>query len=154
MTKDREKTKKLGCPIDRRKFCKAVPYAAMGALSASVLKGMPLGVSAATAKTSVNAPYIKKEESMADIKKITAVKAKVKSVKGTCGIHKVGDVAKFTENGVEGKICIHALYSMMPAVFAMLYGATFPWLDDPDTKTHACPDAANPVVFEISRIRE
>ncbi len=87
--------------------------------------------------------------------KITAVKAKVISQKGSCALgHKVGDVAEFTESGVKGKICIHALYSMMPAVFAMLFDAQFPWLQDKDTKTHACPDAFNPVVFEITRIRE
>ena len=68
--------------------------------------------------------------------------------------HKVGDVVTFTESGVEGRICIHALYSMMPAVFAMLFDSRFPWLEDPDTKTHACPDAYNPVVFEITRLRE
>lgn len=84
--------------------------------------------------------------------KIKEVKARVKIVKGTCTLgHKVGDTVRFTENGVEGKICIHALYSMLPAVFAMMYGARFPWLDNPDIKTHACPDAANPVVFEILR---
>lgn len=27
-------------------------------------------------------------------------------------------------------------------------------MENPDTKTHACPDAANPVVFEITRIRD
>jgi uncharacterized repeat protein (TIGR04076 family) len=43
---------------------------------------------------------------------------------------------------------------MLPAVFAMLFEAKFPWLTDPDTKTHACPDAYNPVVFEITRVRE
>jgi uncharacterized repeat protein (TIGR04076 family) len=87
--------------------------------------------------------------------KITAVIARVKSQEGSCGMgHKVGDETRFTEAGVEGRICIHALYSMMPAVFAMLFDANFPWLDDPDTKTHACPDAYNPVVFEITRVRE
>ena len=87
--------------------------------------------------------------------KIQEIRAKVMSVKGTCGLgHKVGDVVKFTEAGVEGKVCIHALYSMLPAVFAMMYEARFPWLEDPEKKTHACPDAANPVVFEIARIRE
>lgn len=87
--------------------------------------------------------------------RITLVAAKVISVKGTCGQgHKVGDVVKFTESGVEGKICIHALYSMLPAVFAMLYDARFPWLEDPDKKTHPCTDAANPVVFELTRHRE
>ena len=88
-------------------------------------------------------------------KKVTAVKAKVLSVKGTCGLgHKVGDVVTFTETGVQGKICIHALYSMMPAVFAMLYDAQFPWLEDKDKKTHPCTDAANPVVFEIVKVTE
>jgi len=87
--------------------------------------------------------------------KITAVVAKVKSQEGTCALgHKTGDVVKITESGIEGKICIHALYSMLPAVFAMMFDASFPWLEDPDTKTHACPDAQNPVIFEINRIRE
>jgi uncharacterized repeat protein (TIGR04076 family) len=43
---------------------------------------------------------------------------------------------------------------MMPAVFAMLYDVEFPWLADKDRKTHPCTDAANPVVFEISKVRE
>ena len=86
---------------------------------------------------------------------VKAVMAKVMSVKGTCGLgHEVGDVVRFSETGVESKICIHALYSMLPAVFAMLYDVQFPWLKDPDKKTHPCPDAANPVVFEIAKIRE
>lgn len=89
-------------------------------------------------------------------KKVVAVIARVISQKGSCGLgHKVGDVAQFTETGVEGKICIHALYSMLPAVFAMMFEAQFPWLEkNPDKKTHACPDAFNPVVFEIERVRE
>lgn len=88
-------------------------------------------------------------------KKITAVIVKVKSQKGSCAIgHKVGDSVRITEEGIQGKICIHALYSMLPAVFAMMFEARFDWLKDPDTKTHACPDAYNPVVFEITRVRE
>jgi uncharacterized repeat protein (TIGR04076 family) len=54
---------------------------------------------------------------------------------------------------VEGKVCLSALYSFLPKVFAMRYGADFPWLDDPDVATHACPDAWNPVVFEVRRVR-
>jgi len=93
------------------------------------------------------------EDEMA--KKITSIVVKVKSQKGSCAIgHRVGDIVKITESGIEGKICIHALYSMLPAVFAMMFEASFPWLKDPDTKTHACPDAVNPVVFEITRVRE
>ena len=40
----------------------------------------------------------------------------------------------------------------LPKVFAMRYGAVFPWLEDHDAATHACPDAKNPVVFEIRRV--
>jgi len=145
------KTRKKLSRINRREFCKAVPCAAIGVLSLSSLQSKSL--KEAHASASSNETLFKKEESVA--KKITAVIAKVKSIKGTCGLgHKVGDEAKFTETGIEGKICIHALYSMLPAVFAMMYEAQFPWLKDPDVKTHACPDAANPVVFEIRRIRE
>jgi len=37
----------------------------------------------------------------------------------------------------------------------MRYGATFPWLKkNPDVASHACPDAFNPVVFEICRVKE
>jgi len=60
----------------------------------------------------------------------------------------------FDGQTVQGRICLSALYSFLPKVFAMRYGATFPWLSDPDVATHACPDARNPVVFEIRRIRE
>jgi len=113
--------------IKRREFCKTASCAAVGA-----------------------AWGVGRSE-----KKIVAVEARVLSQKGNCAMgHKVGDAATFTESGVEGKICIHALYSMMPAVFAMLFDSRFPWLEDPDTKTHACPDAYNPVVFEITRLRE
>ncbi len=85
-------------------------------------------------------------------KKVKIVKAKVTSVKGECGLgHKVGDVVTFTETGVQGHICVHALYSLVPKVFAMMYNAEFPWAKDPDLLTHPCPDAVNPVVFELRR---
>jgi uncharacterized repeat protein (TIGR04076 family) len=136
------KIENQSCQINRREFCKTVPWAAIGALS---LPGL--------CQSSLAGMSFKEEEIMA--KKITAVEAKVRSIKGTCSLgHEVGDVVKFTEIGVEGKICIHALYSMIPGVFAMMFEAQFPWLEDPDKKTHACPDAFNPVVFEIKRIRE
>ncbi len=68
--------------------------------------------------------------------------------------HQVGDEVIFDGQTVQGKICISALCSFLSKVFAMHYGAEFPWLDDPDVSTHACPDAENPVVFEIRRVRE
>jgi uncharacterized repeat protein (TIGR04076 family) len=98
-------------------------------------------------------PFLKEEANME--KKVKAVTAKVVSVKGTCGLgHKVGDVVTISETGVQGHVCIHALYSMMPAAFAMLYDVKFPWLENPDKKTHPCTDAANPVVFELAKVRE
>jgi uncharacterized repeat protein (TIGR04076 family) len=88
-------------------------------------------------------------------KKVKEVKAKVISVKGTCELkHQVGDIVRFSDRGVDGPICVHALYSMMPKVFAMMFNADFPWAKDPDVLTHPCPDAANPVVFELTRTFE
>ncbi len=151
-----KKVTKQSCQINRREFCRTAPWAAIGALSLSglylsSLKGMSFKND--NAILSLKEQQSKEEEIMA--KKITAVEAKVRSIKGRCSLgHEVGDVVKFTETGVDGKICIHALYSMIPGVFAMMFEAQFPWLEDPDKKTHACPDAFNPVVFEITRIRE
>jgi uncharacterized repeat protein (TIGR04076 family) len=68
--------------------------------------------------------------------------------------HQVDDEVVFDGETVQGKICIHALYSFLPKVFAMRYGAEFPWTEEQDVATHACPDAWNPVVFEIRRVRE
>jgi len=119
---------------NRREFCKKVPCAAMGIMASS-------GLLASTFKGSKNNTIM-----------ANTVTAKVISQKGTCGMgHKVGDEIIFTEDGVQGKICIHAMYSFLPKVFAMMYDSQFPWLDDPDVSTSACPDAYNPVVFEISR---
>ena len=82
------------------------------------------------------------------------VVARVISQKGTCGFgHKVGDTVVFDGETVQGRVCFSALYSFLPKVFAMRYGANFPWLDGKDVATHACPDAYNPVVFEIRRVR-
>ena len=81
------------------------------------------------------------------------VKIRVVSKNGTCETnHKIGDEIIISENGIEGKICIHALYSMLPKAFAIMYGATFPWVKDGENPRHACPDSKNPVVFELERV--
>ncbi len=134
---------------DRRDFCKTLSCSLVGGLAVFAGTGGAAPVNAKEHGLEGKGGSVKTTE------KVTAVIAKVKSQEGSCGMgHKVGDETRFTESGVEGRICIHALYSMLPAVFAMLFDAQFPWLDDPDTKTHACPDAYNPVVFEITRVRE
>jgi uncharacterized repeat protein (TIGR04076 family) len=82
------------------------------------------------------------------------IKVTVKSIKGNCGFgHKVGDEIIFDHETIQGRICLHALYSFLPKVFAMSYGAEFPWLEDKSVATHACPDYKNPVVFEVQRIQ-
>ena len=67
--------------------------------------------------------------------------------------HEVGDKFRVPGGTDQFKcdgLCIHALYSIMPKLVAMRYGATFPWVDeDADGVTHACPDAANPHTFKI-----
>jgi uncharacterized repeat protein (TIGR04076 family) len=80
---------------------------------------------------------------------------RVVSVDGTCVFgHRVGDEIHFDGETIQGRVCLHALYSFLPKVFAMRYGATFPWLEgkSQDAAKHACPDAENPVVFEVRRI--
>jgi len=86
---------------------------------------------------------------------VYTIVAKVITQEGHCAAgHRVGDEVTFDGLTINGKVCIHSLCSFLPKMFAMRYGATFPWLEDPDVSTHACPDAKNPVVFEIRRIRE
>ena len=83
------------------------------------------------------------------------IKLKVIKQEGTCAAgHSVGDeiIISFKDNKIDGKVCLHALYSILPKVFAMAYGAEFPWLEDPNKSTHACPDAWNPLVYEVERI--
>jgi len=81
------------------------------------------------------------------------VKVTVKSKKGNCTLdHKVGDEIIISEQGIEGKICIHALYSMLPKIFAIMYGAKFPWVKNGEKPKHACPDGKNPVIFEFEKI--
>jgi uncharacterized repeat protein (TIGR04076 family) len=43
---------------------------------------------------------------------------------------------------------------LLPKVYAMRYGVEFPWSKDKNVIFNACPDADNPVVFEIRRIRK
>ncbi len=81
------------------------------------------------------------------------VLCKVIKQEGECAAgHKVGDEVLFTVNGIKGNLCISALYSVLPKVFAMMFNANFPWLDDQCKAIHACPDPYNPVVLELSRV--
>jgi len=83
------------------------------------------------------------------------VKVTVKSVKGTCAFgHKVGDIIYFDGKTIKGNICYSALMVLLPKIYSMRYGAEFPWAEDKEAISNACPDPKNPVVFEIRRIKE
>jgi len=82
------------------------------------------------------------------------IKVEVISQKGNCVIgHKVGDEFLISRTTPEG-ICLSAFNAFFPAMRTLMFGGTFPWSEDPDTATMACPDAENPVVFKLTRIRE
>jgi uncharacterized repeat protein (TIGR04076 family) len=131
----------------RRNFCRAGCLLVGGLALDCVARTDARGASRASI-----VHYNKREREAVMPKRVKKVTAKVTSVKGECGLgHKVGDVVTFTERGVQGFVCVHALYSLMPKVFAMMYNAEFPWAQDPDVLTHPCPDAVNPVVFELRR---
>ena len=79
--------------------------------------------------------------------------AKVVSQKGTCGAeHKVGDQWVIGTKTTEG-ICLSAFNALFPSLRVLRFGGSFPWSSDPDVATAACPDAQNPVVFELRRVR-
>ncbi|MDH5695389.1 MAG: TIGR04076 family protein [Dehalococcoidia bacterium] len=82
------------------------------------------------------------------------VSIRVVSQKGTCAHeHKVGD--QWVTNGkTPGGICLSAFGALFPSLRVLMFGGAFPWEDDPDMTTVTCPDAANPVVFELRRLRE
>ena len=82
------------------------------------------------------------------------VKVKVISQKGTCEAgHKVGDEWVVGEKTPPG-LCIFAFNSLLPSIMPLMFGGSFPWEKDADKTTAACPDPGNPVVFEISRVRD
>ena len=82
------------------------------------------------------------------------VVARVVSQKGTCAAeHKVSDEWVIGAKTPEG-ICLSAFNAMLPNARVLRFGGSFPWAADPDVSTVACPDAANPVVFELRRLRK
>jgi len=86
---------------------------------------------------------------------MSAVEVSVKSQEGKCAFgHKIGDKIIFDGKSVKGNVCYSALMVLLPKVYAMRFGAEFPWSKDKGVIFNACPDAKNPVVFEIRRVRK
>lgn len=83
------------------------------------------------------------------------VSIKVISQIGTClENHKVGDEWIVKGGKIPGGICHSAFNAFSADLRVMRYGGSFPWRSDPDTAQAVCPDAGNPVVFELRRLRE
>ena len=80
--------------------------------------------------------------------------ARVISQQGTCEAgHKVGD--EFTLGyTTPANMCPFAFYAIFPFFSVLQFGGSFPWEEDLDKTTVACPDAGNPVVFELRRVRQ
>ena len=81
------------------------------------------------------------------------VSIRVVSQQGTCAAgHRVGDEWVIEDKTPEG-ICAFAFTSFFHLLTPLMFGGAFPWEEDPDATTVACPDPTNPVVFELRRLR-
>jgi len=71
--------------------------------------------------------------------------------------HKIGDkwiINKGeTPTGDKG-ICLAAYGTLHPMIYAMLWGLSFPWEEDPYSITLGCPDTVNHTTWKIRRIEE
>ena len=86
-----------------------------------------------------------------------AIEVTVTGQKGKCFFgHKPGDKLVFDGRSLKGEICPHALNSIWPTIFAWHNSAVYEWQpgDKDVLEDFACPDHANPVLFEIRRIKE
>ena len=80
--------------------------------------------------------------------------AKVISQEGTCDAnHKVGDEFPIGDK-TPPNMCSWAFYALFPVASVLQFGGSFPWENDPDKTTVACPDPANPVIFELRRFQK
>ena len=83
---------------------------------------------------------------------MTKIIARVISQKGICDAgHKVGDEFEIGQKTPKG-MCSWAFYTLFPFAKPLEFGGTFPWEKDPSKAKVACPDADNPVVFELRKV--
>jgi uncharacterized repeat protein (TIGR04076 family) len=86
------------------------------------------------------------------------IKATIISQEGHCAAgHKVGDEIIFNwgTHEIKGKLCLHALYSVLPKIYALAHGANVAYAiaeDGSKVARHACPDGYNPVILELKII--
>jgi uncharacterized repeat protein (TIGR04076 family) len=84
---------------------------------------------------------------------MTKIIARVISQKGKCEAgHKVGDEFLIDPLNTPAGMCPWAFYIIFLFAEPLQFGATFPWEKDPSKARVACPDADNPVIFELRRV--
>jgi uncharacterized repeat protein (TIGR04076 family) len=83
------------------------------------------------------------------------VRATVISQEGHCAAgHKVGDevILDWDTHKIDGRLCLHALYSVLPKIYALAHGADVAYAtaeDGSKVARHACPDGYNPLILEL-----
>ena len=82
------------------------------------------------------------------------VMARVVSQEGTCAAGLNGGDEFSVGEKTPDNICSFAYTAIFPFAVALMTGGSFPWEKDPERTTVACPDAENPVVIELRRIRQ
>jgi len=83
------------------------------------------------------------------------IKVRVKKILegGTCPLGlKPGDEFVF-EHLPPQDFCHWAFHVILPFATALRFGGNIPWEKEEGKATLCCPDAQNPVVFELERIR-
>jgi uncharacterized repeat protein (TIGR04076 family) len=79
----------------------------------------------------------------------------VEEVKGKCAYgYKVGD--KWEVNGLRTipDFCGAAYHTMFPVLFALNFGASYPFMENPDSlNTITCPDGGH-IRFKVTRLKE
>jgi uncharacterized repeat protein (TIGR04076 family) len=69
-------------------------------------------------------------------------------------VYDVGETKTFEwqKHDIEGRLCLHALYSVMPKIYAMAQGGNVAFAEAEDgalVARHACPDGYNPLILEL-----
>ena len=83
------------------------------------------------------------------------VAVRVISQKGTCAVgHKLGDEWVIKDEKTPEGLCLYAFGVLFPFAQVLAFGGSFPWETNPDVTTVACPDAENPLVVELRRLRK
>ncbi|MBC8223425.1 TIGR04076 family protein [Candidatus Bathyarchaeota archaeon] len=86
------------------------------------------------------------------------VLVKTISQEGYCAAgQKVGDEILFDwdNHEIQGKICLHALYSALPKIYALAHGGDVAFAEENEgnwVARYACPDGYIPVIYELGVI--